>query len=520
MKISDIRIGRRLYLGFALVILLMACHVVVTHYSMESNYRVLSKIIMEDNRKLEIVGDLNNVVFTEAITIRDSIILTKRPSIEEKLRIIAEGREHFRKIKDQLGNFYDPGEALFFEKIFAVYHAMEPITKRIGTLAEENRDEEALQLLIKERLPLQKELTGTIGQLTGHIRAKQAADLSRQTALRERKRIFDLAVGILVVLSSAFLATFIGRSISNPLLDLAEESRKISSGTHDVSLPTQRKDEIGIVARSLDSTIKELETERAKERDLQFQLLNHEKLAAVGQLVAGIVHNLRNPLNSLVARTKILQRERPELAETLEEILRPAANMEDIITTMLRKTRQEQSPEVKSLDLNAVLTEGIRFLEADAFFKYHVTRKLELSETLPKIQGVYSDFSQSFGNIIKNALDAMRESPEKVLTVRSDHDRDFVYVTLADTGHGMTTAVRERLFQPFHSTKPLAESTGPGGLGGTGLGLYMVSTLLKRYGAEILIKSEQHKGTSVLVKVPLERNTPKGSSAETRSFGK
>jgi signal transduction histidine kinase len=179
--------------------------------------------------------------------------------------------------------------------------------------------------------------------------------------------------------------------------------------------------------------------------------------------------------------------------------------MEDIITTILRKTREEHSLEERFIDLNAVLTEGLKFLDANPFFKHQVTKNIQLADSLPKIRGLYSDFSQSFNNVIKNALDAMRDSTTKTLTIRTWHDAAGLHVAVADTGKGIDPAMAKRLFQPFQSTKPLAGDEGPDRPGGTGLGLFMVRTLLKRYGARCSVESTPGEGTSFTISLPIEK---------------
>jgi len=168
--------------------------------------------------------------------------------------------------------------------------------------------------------------------------------------------------------------------------------------------------------------------------------------------------------------------------------------MEEIITSILRKTRQEHSLEERLIDLNAVLTEGLKFLEANPFFKHQVTRRVELDDSIPPIKGLYSDFSQSFSNVIKNALDAMRDSATKSLTIRTWHDATDLYVSVGDTGRGVDPSMAMGLFQPFQSTKSFEANEATGQPSGTGLGLFMVSALLKRYEARFSKRALPKRG--------------------------
>ncbi len=236
--------------------------------------------------------------------------------------------------------------------------------------------------------------------------------------------------------------------------------------------------------------------------------MNEHKLASIGQLVAGIVHNLKNPLNVILGYAGLLKMDVPEAAEKCNQIIGAADNMTRIIQNILDKSRDEQSMEMKSLNLNKVLTDELNFLQADPFFKHRVEKVVELDESLPQIAGIYSDFSQSFSNIIRNALDAMHKTDRKGLTVKGWYENDYIFIKIEDTGEGISEDNLKHIFEPYFSTKPAICESKEGEPAGTGLGLFMVQTLLKKYNPEYDIRSRPGEGTSFIIKIPVQkRNT-------------
>lgn len=142
----------------------------------------------------------------------------------------------------------------------------------------------------------------------------------------------------------------------------------------------------------------------------------------------------------------------------------------------------------------------MRLIEIDTFAKYEVETLLKLSP-LPGVRGVAAHFNQVFGNIIKNAVDAMHDSSRKVLTVSSRLTGGWVVVEIFDTGCGVPPHHMKKVFDPLFTTKT---SNGLDGRPtGTGLGLSSCKRMIEAYGGAIMLNSVAHQGTTVTVKVPL-----------------
>lgn len=332
--------------------------------------------------------------------------------------------------------------------------------------------------------------------------------LSNIQGIKALETLEKYLIGIVLinVLFAVILAQLLSRGITEPLHRLVREADKLERGDYNISLPTHRKDEIGILANALKKAIEEIQRRQENEKNLQFHLLNEHKLAEVGQLVAGIVHNLNNPLNGIHGYAQLLRMEMPEAADKCDRILSATENMKRIIENILNKTRQEQSMQEKPINLNHVLNECLTFLQADPFFKHRVEKCIELSNSLPEIKGIYSDFSQSFSNLIKNAMDAMHNTEKKKLAVKTYLKDNYIHVEIADSGIGIPEKDLEHIFEPYFTTKPSGDDAREGEPAGTGLGLYMVRELLKKYNAEYDIKSRLGEGTTFTIKLPYKSN--------------
>ncbi|MCX6640333.1 MAG: ATP-binding protein [bacterium] len=261
-----------------------------------------------------------------------------------------------------------------------------------------------------------------------------------------------------------------------------------------------------IVSLSDRSEVRQLQQCR---RSLEANLMQAYKLASIGILASGIAHNLNGPLSVIVGYLDMLNSRMTDSPE-ISLILAQAERMKEIIATVMLKSRNAQEIRRRPLDLNEVISNELKFFEANLVFKHKIQKTCNLAEKLPEIEGVYSDFSQCFSNIINNAIDAMHLAPEKKLFVSTRSDEQNVYIEFKDTGVGLDPEESEKLFIPFYSTKaPFGESDS-GKPTGTGLGLFSARQLLAKYGGKILVDGKPGQGAHFTVVIPIA-----GAPAET-----
>lgn len=247
---------------------------------------------------------------------------------------------------------------------------------------------------------------------------------------------------------------------------------------------------------------------REKEKQYELELLKEHKLAAIGQLAAGIAHNLNTPISIVQGNAELLRLKYPENGDEIEKILRQTKKMSDLINSVLNKGIKEQDMSVGEVDINELLTEELEFLMADLYYKHHIEKEINLDPEIPKIKGIYSDFSQSIMAFIQNAIDAMYKTPVRKLTIQSRADDTYLILSIIDTGCGMDESTKQRLFEPFFTTKmkekrPGAENGIPRG---TGLGLSTAYNILIKYNVKIDFTSEPDKGTRFVLKFPYLHN--------------
>jgi PAS domain S-box-containing protein len=240
---------------------------------------------------------------------------------------------------------------------------------------------------------------------------------------------------------------------------------------------------------------------------LQDHLRQSRKLEAIGLLASGFAHNINSPLSAIIMTAEMAQVKHPDVRE-FEDILQAAARIGEIVTNLMIKSRQEQASAEAEIDLNQLVRTELKFLEANLFFKHSVELDLDLQEDLPKVRGLYGDFSQIFQNLVQNALDAMADSEENHLQVRTWYERDGerVGLSIRDNGCGIPEDHVDKLFQPFFTTKTQLDGSDPIQPSGTGLGLHMTWKLVEQYGGTIQVESRPGEGSLFTLLIPMRKS--------------
>lgn len=255
---------------------------------------------------------------------------------------------------------------------------------------------------------------------------------------------------------------------------------------------------VGVIyaARDITEQKKAAETQQQLER----QLIQSERLASVGTVAAGIVHNLKNPVHVIMGFTQLLETKHPDATE-IQRILSAVNQISEMIENILSKSRYKKDPE--HIDVNLLLERELDFLRADSVFKTEVETDIQLASDLPSVLCIYTDLSQVFGNLLNNAVEAMYDRSVKQLRVKSCLENGYVVVEVSDTGSGIDAEILPSLFDPFFTTKT---GTKDGEPLGTGLGLYMVKQILETYEAKIDVESDRGVGTTFRVLIPMAQN--------------
>jgi len=236
------------------------------------------------------------------------------------------------------------------------------------------------------------------------------------------------------------------------------------------------------------------------ERTLAEQALRQtEKLAAMGSLLAGVAHELNNPLSVILGQAEMLRRTAGSgpLAQKADQIAEAAGRCASIVGNFLALARQ-RPPERRRVDLNEIVREVVDIVSYPLRMD-GVDVVLDLDPELPIVVGDPHQLHQVALNLMTNAQDAMRgrEGPRMLVVATSfDEVAKRVSLEVSDTGPGIPDAVRSRLFEPFFTTKPPGQ--------GTGLGLSLCQGIVENHGGRISAESEEGKGALFRVELPLE----------------
>jgi len=247
----------------------------------------------------------------------------------------------------------------------------------------------------------------------------------------------------------------------------------------------------------LRSTQVELRARMEAQRSAENRLIQAAKLAAVGEMAAGIAHELNNPLTSVTGFAELALEGMPEGSEThtdLEMVLREALRARDVVRRLLDFARQSESTRARA-SLNNVI-EDVVALSRHLIHTSAVELSLDLEEELPWTSVDVNQMKQVLLNLVHNALQAMPDGGEMEIKTEtaSRHHRDWVVVSVRDTGVGIPQLEQARIFEPFYTTK--------GNQGGTGLGLSVTYGIVTDHGGQIDVESQPGAGSKFTVWLP------------------
>lgn len=225
------------------------------------------------------------------------------------------------------------------------------------------------------------------------------------------------------------------------------------------------------------------QTERVKLIDA---LRQKEKLAAIGQLAAGIAHEIRNPLAGISGSVELLSKEtaNPDDKKLMNIILKEISRLNNLITEFLDYSSPGKKPD-QVVDLAFIINETIENVKRSAWVPANTEFKISLASAA-RVFGVSDKLKQAFLNIFVNAIQAMLQVPKPILEVELIEKDQHLVVKIKDVGSGMTEEVKKRIFEPFFTTKSK----------GTGLGMALTHKILELHNAQIQIESQPQIGTT------------------------
>ena len=300
------------------------------------------------------------------------------------------------------------------------------------------------------------------------------------------------APGFVRPLADALQSTLNSQQVDNLELQIVRGNGAVGKFSANLS---PMRDEQGTV-----TSIVVVLTDITDSAVLRDKLVHAEKMAAVGQLVSGVAHEVNNPLTAILGFADLLM-ENPDLPENARKdmrvILQEAQRTKQIVQNLLSFARQ-MPPQRNSVQLNAILRRTIQLRSYD-FNSHGVDIVEHLDEGLPEVMGDAHQLQQVFLNILNNAYDAVHEigRPARI-EIMSTKSGDSVEVSFRDNGNGISHP--DKIFDPFFTTKEIGK--------GTGLGLSICYGILKEHGGEILSHNNTGStGATFIVRLPAASHT-------------
>lgn len=270
-----------------------------------------------------------------------------------------------------------------------------------------------------------------------------------------------------------------------------------------LSSMTVRRETFGIAGRVyMAEDISEKKKAEEEKQKIEAQLIQSEKMAAVGLLASGVAHEINNPLAGILGIAQILLRETPgenPLYKDLKMIEQSVHRCKNIISGLLAFGHQ-QATHVERVNINGVIDDMLALFGKQ--IEIENIRVMKDLVEVPQIIGDSNQLSQVFLNLFMNARDAMK--PGGVISIATRDCNDHIEITITDTGCGITQEIQNKIFEPFFSTKEVGS--------GTGLGLSICLGIIEKHKGTINISSEPGKGTAVTVMLPTMPFTSADSS--------
>jgi two-component system NtrC family sensor kinase len=300
-----------------------------------------------------------------------------------------------------------------------------------------------------------------------------------------------LLVAVLTILITFILTTPVSRMITRPLKELRElssTSNRVAEGHLTARAPAMAGGEVGQLAEAFNNMLDTLQA-------TQDQLVHQENLASLGQLAAGVAHELNNPLATVLLYADILKRECPEddpRCNDLDTIVRETSRCKTIVAALLDFARQHQVA-AQELDLNALIQSIIEIEGKHAIYE-NINLLTELAPHLPEIQADPAQLQAVFINLLSNAAEAIQK--DGMIAIRTwDGPTGMVTIEVEDNGEGITSYNLPKIFTPFFTTKLDGK--------GTGLGLAITYGIIKMHRGQIDVQSWVGKGTVFTIQLPV-----------------
>jgi signal transduction histidine kinase len=316
-------------------------------------------------------------------------------------------------------------------------------------------------------------------------------DIQRENFLKR------LVATCLIFMFGIFLTIYLARRYTDPINRLAQGVKKVSTGDLSVTFAVESTDEIGDLAESFNEMVEQL-----RERESLEKRLNEvEHLSKVGQLASGIAHEIRNPLNYISLAIDHLKSEvistcpeRRDEMETITDKIKEEVRRANYMVLNFMNYGRPLKLRIAQFDYPELIRKALPLLK-DKLAEQQIEVVTELDPDLPLMEADQELMRNCIFNFINNGAQAMPDGGEITLGASFDREAGVFRLTFSDKGHGIHADDIAKIFQPYFTTKEA----------GIGLGLAITERIVKEHGGQIVVESQQGKGTTFTVILPVSK---------------
>jgi signal transduction histidine kinase len=543
MKIDSLKLRSKFYLAFAAVLMLGTLVAVVMVVMMQQSSAAYKQVLETDRRVAELALSLQAETLKTSDSLRGRLLHPYGDFGSQELENLSVAENAFddtmataRKLvtdSAMIGTL-DDIDRIDREKLNV-------LNGRIMDAIERQESAEAERLYFDEYLATRTEQQSLLDRLNSLAAERIQHAVERTRSQSRVAGMIGMALALLLIVSGCVLSYYLTRSFQRPIDTLMKTARAIASGDLDQKLSLERADELGEMADVLNQMVMNL---RGLNEDLatqvrwlqetkdelartQGQLVHNEKMAGLGQLVAGVAHELNNPISFVYSNTVLLkdavrQVRRVvdfydtndnlppsiknaatdlksevdyyylinDIEQALDDCHEGARRVRDIVLNLKTFSRMDES-ELQFVDIIEGIESTAKILSQ--FFRPDRVVLHRDYRDIPQLECYAGQLSQVWMNLMVNAAQAMDNKGDLWIGARTEGGR--LIVQFRDNGPGIPREIQKRIFDPFFTTKRVGD--------GTGLGLSIVHGIIQRHNGEISVESELGVGTTFTVALPI-----------------
>lgn len=517
MALRDLNLGAKQILGFGLILLIMTganIYSLVRLAKLKDEINTvttswLPRVIALSSINLS-TSELraNQLQLAFATEDRDALqgtIVALLDRVDENL----DAYERLKQSSEAQGLLSETEKDLYEEGFDPKWEEYLDLSFAFLELSADNDSEGAVALLNGEARQVYEDFSADLQELVRVNNGNSLEAAERAESMFSEARIMTLALLISSLVLSALIAFALVRVISVPIRQLERAAHTVADGNLDVRLDISSKDEIGSLARSFEQMAASL-------RQAQQQLVMKEKMASLGNLVAGVAHEINNPIGALhsaadtsslcvdrimetidsneaaigIKEDRRLMRALQSLKSNTDVIVVASERIGTIVQSLKNFARLDEAAFQKA-DIHEGLESTLTLLQHQMKGRVEIIRDFG---DLPQVHCYANQLNQVFMNVLTNAMRAIEDSGS--ITIQTSCDSEHVFVKITDTGIGIPPEDLPRIFDPGFTTQ---------GVGvGTGLGLSTTYNILENHGARAIVDSEVGEGTQFTIVLPIQ----------------